>query len=67
VAASLDSLSRAEEISVEDYLGQWLTHAARRVRPKMLDGYLGLIRLYASPDIGGIRLAELGSLEVQGL
>jgi integrase len=49
------------------YLGLWLDHMAGRVRPKTLDGYRGLIRLYVLPAIGGRRLAELRPLDVQGL
>ncbi len=32
-----------------------------RVRPKTLDGYRGLIRLYAMPAIGATALADLGA------
>jgi len=67
VAVTLDSLTSGEELSVGDYLQQWLAHVAGRVRPKTLDGYRGLIRLYASPGLGSLRLVELEPLEVQGL
>lgn len=49
------------------YLQRWLDHMAGRVRPKTLDGYRGLIRLYVLPAIGGLQLAELRPLDVQGL
>jgi len=67
VAAAPDSPTSGGELSVGGYLGQWLAHVAGRVRPKTLDGYRGLIRLYASPGLGTLRLASLGPLEVQGL
>jgi hypothetical protein len=55
------------ELSVGDYLRQWLAHMAGRVRPKTLDGYRGLIRLYACPGLGNLGLLELEPLEVQAL
>lgn len=62
-----DSLTSGEELSVGNYLRRWLAHVAGRVRPKTLDGYRALIRLYVSPGLGNLCLAELGPLEVQGL
>jgi integrase len=67
VAVTPNTLTSDEELSVGDYLRQWLAHVAGRVRPKTLDGYRGLIRLYASPGLGALRLIEVGPLEVQGL
>jgi hypothetical protein len=68
VAAMSESPTSAEELSVGDYLQQWLAHVAGRVRPKTLDGYRGLIRLfYASPGLESLRLVELKPLDVQGL
>ncbi|MGH2680680.1 MAG: N-terminal phage integrase SAM-like domain-containing protein [Actinomycetota bacterium] len=67
MAAIAESLTSAEELSVGDYLQQWLAHVAGRVRPKTLDGYRGLIRLYASPGLEKLRLVELKPLDVQGL
>jgi integrase len=67
VAGTADSLTWGEEVRVAEYLRQWLAHVAGRVRPKTLGGYRGLIRLYASPGLGNIRLSELKPLDVQGL
>jgi integrase len=67
VADTADPLTSGEELSVGDYLRQWLVHVAGRVRPKTLDGYRGLIRLYASPGLGNMRLLELKPLDVQRL
>ena len=67
MAVTPDTLTSGEELSVGDYLREWLAHVAGRVRPKTLDGYRGLIRLYASPGLGTLRLVEVGPLEVQGL
>jgi integrase len=67
VRPSGNSLTWEEGLSVGDYLTHWLAHAAGRVRPKTLDGYQGLIRLYASPGLGDLRLVELKPLDVQGL
>lgn len=52
---------------VEAYLGQWLSHARTRVRPRTYQGYEGLIRLYAIPAIGQIRLNDLHPLDLQSL
>ena len=67
MAVSTDPLTPGEDLDVGDYLRQWLAHVAGRVRPKTLDGYRGLIRLYASPGLGSLLLIELGPLQVQGL
>jgi integrase len=53
--------------SVEAYLGQWLTHARTRVRPRTYQGYEGLIRLYAIPAVGQMDLGELHALDLQSL
>jgi integrase len=67
VAVSTNSLTSGDDPDVGDYLRQWLAHVAGRVRPKTLVGYRGLIRLYAAPGLGHLRLVELGPLQVQGL
>ena len=51
-----------EPYTVGTYLGFWLSHTRGRVRPSTYDGYEGLIRLYASPRIGGVLLSELTAL-----
>src|SRR6059036_3230238 len=50
-----------------DYLSQWLRHARGRLRPKTHEGYQGVIRLYASPGIGGVPLSLLHPLHLQHL
>jgi integrase len=53
--------------SVEAYLHQWLSHAKTRVRPRTYQGYEGLIRLYAIPEIGQMGLGDLHPLQLQSL
>jgi integrase len=67
VAAHLEPSTIADDPSVAGYLGDWLAHMAGRVRPKTLDGYRGLIRLYAVPGVGDVSLPNLGPLAVQRL
>jgi hypothetical protein len=57
----------ASALSLADYLDQWLSHCRGRVRAKTHDGYRGLVRLYAAPALGHIRLRELRPLDLQGL
>ncbi|PYV14201.1 MAG: IS701 family transposase [Acidobacteria bacterium] len=46
-------LPRAAAISLNQYLNQWLTTAARpRLRPKSYSDYEGLLRLYIRPCLG---------------
>jgi integrase len=56
-----------QSLTVELYLVRWLDHARVRVRAKTLDGYKGLIRLYAIPGLGQVGLAEVTPLGLQGL
>lgn len=56
-----------EKRSVAAYLADWLEHMRGRVRPKTLDGYEGLIRLYALPALGALPLADVAPLDVQRL
>jgi hypothetical protein len=60
VADTPHLLPSGQALGVAEYLQQWLSHVAGRVRPKTLDGYRGLIRLYALPALGAIRLEDLG-------
>jgi integrase len=53
--------------SVEVYLDQWLSHAKTRVRPRTYQGYEGLLRLYAMPEIGQMGLGDLHPLHLQSL
>jgi integrase len=57
----------AQTLTVGTFLGDWIAHMRGRVRPKTLDGYQGLIRLYALPSLGALRLAELAPLDIQRL
>jgi integrase len=56
-----------EGLTVASYLEQWLGHMKGRVRPTSLRGYEGLVRLYAIPAIGDLRLVELHPLHIQGM
>lgn len=67
MAVHAEPFSPVERSSVAAYLAEWLAHMRGRVRPKTLDGYRGLIRLYALPALGGLQLADLGPLDIQRL
>ena len=55
-------------MTVGEYLRSWLEdQAAARVRPRTLEGYRGLVRLYLEPALGRIQLDRLTSREVQSL
>ena len=53
--------------SLGEYLDDWLAHAKGRVRRKTWEGYEGLIRLYARPNLGDQPLEELRPLDLQHL
>src|SRR5437867_7789292 len=55
------------ELCTGEYLSQWLRHCRGRLRSKTHEGYEGLIRLYASPAIGGVPLSRLHPLHLQQL
>src|SRR5712692_3587217 len=61
------ALQESGSASVQAYLHRWLCHAKTRVRPRTYQGYEGLIRLYAIPEIGKMSLGELHSLQLQSL
>ena len=61
------ALQESGSASVQAYLHQWLLHAKTRVRPRTYQGYEGLIRLYAIPEIGKVGLGELHPLHLQSL
>jgi integrase len=63
----MDPPAPAEAVTVGAFLGQWLAHMRGRVRSRTLEGYQGLIRLYAVPMLGHIELAHLSPLDLQGL
>jgi hypothetical protein len=54
-------------LTVKGYLAEWLAHMRGRVRPKTLEGYEGLIRLYANPALGELPLDTLHPLHLQRL
>src|SRR5881296_264452 len=53
------------EVFTGEYLSQWLRHCRGRLRSKTYEGYEGVIRLYASPGIGGVPLSRLRPLHLQ--
>lgn len=53
--------------TVGEYLTDWLTHMATRVRPKTLEGYEALIRRHAIPALGSFPLQTLHPLRLQRL
>ena len=55
-------LGNDQDLSLDRYLKQWLAHARGRVRVTTYQGYESLIRCYALPALGQVRLSEL-SLE----
>jgi integrase-like protein len=56
-----------QEETVGSYLSSWLQHSKTRVRAKTYEGYAGLVRLYALPRIGHLRLPDLSPLLLQRL
>ena len=52
---------------MKDYLRGWLAHARGRVRARTYQGYEGLIRLYALPAFGDLRLEDVSPLHLQSL
>ena len=56
-----------QEETVGSYLSSWLQHSRTRVRAKTYEGYECLVRLYALPRIGGMRLSGLSPLHLQHL
>ena len=53
------------DVSTGEYLSQWLRYSKGRLRSKTHEGYEGVIRLYASPGIGGVPLSRLHPLHLQ--
>src|SRR5436190_1595582 len=60
-------LAEPQDLCLENYLQEWLAHTRGRVRSTTYQGYESLIRLYASPAIGEVPLAELSPLDLQRL
>jgi len=54
--------------TVDQYLGRWLADVKRMtLRPRSLERYVGLIRNYVSPRIGGIPLRRLTPQRIASL
>ena len=60
-------LGKTQDLSLGQYLQEWLAHVRGRVRVSTYRGYESLIRLYALPALGELRLSELSPLHVQRL
>ena len=59
-------LPRAAAISLNQYLDQWLTTAAKpRLRPKSYTDYEALLRLYIRPVFGAKPLGAITQFEIQ--
>jgi integrase len=68
VAASSGTLGEPSKLSLADYLHRWLEDAARSsVRPATFELYQGLIRTHVNPRLGGVPVARLTPLHIQGL
>jgi integrase len=55
------------DMSLGDYLQDWLSHMRTRVRATTHEGYAALVRHYACPHLGEIPLGELHPLQIQRL
>jgi len=60
-------LGKDQDLSLGHYLKEWLAHTRGRVRASTYRGYESLIRCYAVPALGEIRLSELSPLQIQRL
>ena len=49
----------ASQMTIRDYLTQWLGKIKNQVRPKTLADYESTIRLHISPELGRIKLGKL--------
>lgn len=52
-------------LTVADYLTEWLTHIRQHVRPSTYAGYESNIRLHLIPRIGKRRLAKLSARDIR--
>ena len=67
-AMSTGTYIEASTSSVDDYLDRWLQNAAKgRVRERTFDDYSDLLKRYARPALGKIRLCDLRPLDIQNL
>jgi len=65
--AVLGSIPNPGRRTVSDLLDAWLDVARPSLKPKTLVGYEDTARWYIRPAIGGVRLAKLEPIHVQGL
>lgn len=62
------TLLETQRITVAEFMKRWLEDAARpSVRETTYVWYEGLIRLHIAPRIGGVQLAKLTPMHIQGL
>ena len=52
-------------MSLQDYLTQWLDTITHRIRPKTLADYDAIVRCHLIPRLGHVRLGKLGPEHVQ--
>ncbi|MGH2692421.1 MAG: tyrosine-type recombinase/integrase [Actinomycetota bacterium] len=60
-------LGKDQDPSLDQFLQEWLAHTRGRVRATTYAGYESLIRCYALPALGEVRLSELSPLHLQRL
>jgi integrase len=54
------------QLTVADYLTQWLAHAKANVAPQTYRRYKQIVQKDLVPDLGRIRLSDLSPLQIQG-
>lgn len=54
-------------VTVADYLDQWLNHVSTKTAAKTHERYAEIVRLGLAPHLGTIKLAKLRPLDIQGL
>jgi integrase len=60
-------LGKDQDLSLGQYLKEWLSHTRGRVRASTYRGYESLIRCYALPALGDVSLYQLSPLHLQRL
>ncbi len=55
------------KLTVKAYLGQWLSHKEKQVKPRTAELYRHLVMFHIVPDIGGKRLDKLTPLDIQNM
>lgn len=62
----LGTFAEPSRITLGEYLDRWFEAAVKpRVRPRTLQDYRQLLRLYMSPALGGRRLDQIRALDLQ--